>query len=172
MQPRFKELDVRPILTNGGEPFPAIMQAVEMLEPGEGLRLIATFRPVPLLSVMARRGFTADVQQLDDGGWEILFSPVEKPATTVSISMGAEEAAGWPDPLWRMDLTSLEPPGPMEKVLSRIDLMEPGEVLFAIFATEPVFLMPELEKLGHQWVGNHDDAGSVYRMFIRIGGGA
>ncbi|WP_159952317.1 DUF2249 domain-containing protein [Rhizobium sp. 18065] len=172
MQPRFKELDVRPMLMNGGEPFPSIMQAVELLEPGEGLRLMATFRPTPLLSVMARRGFSADVRQIDDGNWEVLFSPVEKPVPQVSVSAGAEEAAGWPDPLWRIDLTGLEPPGPMEKVLSRIDLMDSGEVLFAIFSTEPVFLMPELEKLGHQWVGNYDDSGNTYRMFIRIGGGA
>ena len=38
----FKELDVRPILRNGGEPFQAIMEAVQSLKPGEGLRLIAT----------------------------------------------------------------------------------------------------------------------------------
>lgn len=171
MQPRFKELDVRPILTNGGEPFPAIMQAVEELQPGEGLRLIATFHPTPLLSVMARRGYSAEVRELCDGDWEVLFSPVDKPAMKVSVSAGAEEAAAWPDPLWQIDLSGLQPPGPMEKVLSRIDLMEPGEVLFAIFSAEPVFLLPELEKLGHHWVGNHDGAGSAYRMFIRVGGG-
>lgn len=171
MQPRFKELDVRPILKEGGEPFPAIMQAVQSLEPGEGLRLVATFRPTPLLSVMARRGYAAEVREIGGGDWEVIFSPADAAKPKVSVSAGAEEAAAWPDPLWQMDLTGLEPPAPMEKVLSRIRLMDPGEVLFAVFSTEPVFLMPELEKLGHQWVGNHDDAGSAYRMFIRIGGG-
>lgn len=170
MQPRFRDLDVRPILKEGGEPFPAIMQAVQALEPGEGLRLLATFRPTPLLSVMARRGYEAEVNELAEGDWEVLFSPAADPKAKVSVSFGAEEAAGWPDPLWQIDLTGLEPPAPMEKVLSRIGLMEAGEVLFAIFSEEPVFLRPELEKHGHQWVGKPDEAGQTYRMLIRVGG--
>jgi len=47
--------------------------------------------------------------------------------------------------------------------------MDPGEVLFALLSREPVFLMPELEKRGHQWVGNYDETGTAYRMLIRIG---
>lgn len=170
MLPRFMELDVRPILKEGGEPFPAIMQAVQSLEPDQGLRLLATFRPTPLLSVMARRGYDAVINELAGGDWEVLFSPAAKTAAKVSLSLGAEEAAGWPDPLWQIDLVGQEPPVPMEKVLSRIALMEPGEVLFAIFSEEPVFLMPELEKNGHQWVGKSDATGSTYRMLIRVGG--
>lgn len=165
----YKELDVRPILRNGGEPFPAIMEAVGSLAPGEGLRLLATFRPDPLFGVMARRGFSGMANELGGGDWEVLFSPKDSEAAGLRVSIGAEEAAAWPDPLWQLDLTEVEAPVPMEKVLSRVDLMEPGEVLFAVFAREPVFLMPELEKRGHQWVGNYDDSGSVYRMLIRIG---
>ena len=54
-----RELDVRPMLRAGAEPFQAIMEAVSALAPGESLRLIAPFRPVPLFSVMANRGFSA-----------------------------------------------------------------------------------------------------------------
>ena len=130
----FKELDVRPILRDGGEPFPAIMDAVQSLKPGEGLRLLATFRPVPLLSVMARRGYSAELKELDGGEWEVLFIPAAEASPTVLVSLGAEEAAAWPDPLWRIDLTEQEPPAPMEKVLSLIELMEPGEVLYAFIS--------------------------------------
>lgn len=171
MAPCFKDLDVRPILKEGGEPFPAIMQAVQALQPGEGLRLLATFRPTPLLTVMARRGFEADVTELGEGDWQVLFSPIPSAAANIAVSTGAEEAAGWPDPLWQLDLVGQDAPIPMEKVLSRIGLMEPGEVLFAVFSEEPVFLMPELEKHGHQWVGKPDTSGSGYRMLIRVGGG-
>ena len=41
-------LDVRPELRNGGEPFARIMQAVGDLAPGQALRLLATFEPIPL----------------------------------------------------------------------------------------------------------------------------
>ncbi|CAM5218600.1 TusA-related sulfurtransferase OS=Bosea thiooxidans OX=53254 GN=ARD30_06025 PE=4 SV=1 [Bosea thiooxidans] len=54
-----RELDVRPMLRAGEEPFQAIMDAVSALAPGQSLRLIAPFRPVPLFSVMANRGFAA-----------------------------------------------------------------------------------------------------------------
>lgn len=57
----------------------------------------------------------------------------------------------------------------MARILSKTELMDPGEVLFALLSREPVFLMPELEKRGHQWVGNYDESGTAYRMLIRIG---
>lgn len=165
-----RELDVRPILRDGGEPFPAIMDAVQSLQPGEGLRLLATFRPVPLLTVMARRGFSAELNELDGGEWEVIFSPAVETSAKILHSLGAEEAAAWPDPLWRVDLTEHEPPVPMEKVLSLLELMEPGEVLFAVFSEESRFLAAELEKRGHQWVGNLDTSKRAYRMLIRVGG--
>lgn len=55
---RIVTLDVRPILASGQEPFAAVMQAAEALGPGETLRLIAPFRPVPLMSLLRNRGFT------------------------------------------------------------------------------------------------------------------
>jgi hypothetical protein len=42
---RYTILDVRPILRSGGEPFQAIMEAVQELKTGEGLKLLAPFRP-------------------------------------------------------------------------------------------------------------------------------
>lgn len=168
---KYRDLDVRAILRAGGEPFPAIMDAVQSLLPGEGLRLLATFRPVPLLSVMERRGYSAELKELEGGEWEVLFHPAAEASPTVSVSLGAEEAAAWPDPLWRIDLTDEEPPAPMEKVLSLVELMEPGEVLFVALSEESRFLGAALEKRGYQWVGSFDASKRVYRMLVRAGGG-
>ena len=66
----FKELDVRPILADGGEPFQAIMAAVDGLAPGQGLTLLAPFRPQPLFSVMERKGFRHQVSELDTLGFD------------------------------------------------------------------------------------------------------
>ena len=52
MTTQLAELDVRPTLRNGGEPFQEIMEAIGALEPGQGVRLLATFKPVPLFSVL------------------------------------------------------------------------------------------------------------------------
>lgn len=68
-------LDVRDILKAGGEPFSRIMQAVEALTPGQGLRLLATFKPVPLFTVMAQRGFGHAEREIGGGDWEVIFTP-------------------------------------------------------------------------------------------------
>lgn len=165
----FRELDVRPILRNGGEPFQAIMEAVQSLKPGEGLRLIATFKPEPLFRVMGKRGFSHEATEIGGGDWQVLFTPETDGQTDVAASEGAVSAAQWAEPVFHLDLTELDPPEPMARILSKIELMDPGEVLFALLSREPVFLMPELEKRGHQWVGNYDETGTAYRMLIRIG---
>src|SRR6476661_235029 len=69
------DVDVRPILRAGGEPFSVIMAALERLQPGQGLRLYATFKPVPLFAVMADKGFSHSERELDGGEWEVLFTP-------------------------------------------------------------------------------------------------
>ena len=71
------DVDVRPILREGGELFSVIMAALERLEPGQGLRLYATFKPVPLFAVMAKKGFAHFEQPLAGGEWEVLFAPAE-----------------------------------------------------------------------------------------------
>ncbi|TNM61803.1 DUF2249 domain-containing protein [Aliirhizobium smilacinae] len=165
----YKQLDIRPILREGGEPFKDIMATVQSLAPGEGLRLLSTFKPTPLLSLMSRQGFSSEMQEFENGDWEITFSPSADQAARVAVSSGAENASDWPEPLWQLDLVDAPPPMPMEKVLSRLSLMEPGEVLFVLLASEPAFLAAELESRGHLWVGASDGSGKVYRMLIRAG---
>jgi uncharacterized protein (DUF2249 family) len=69
------ELDVRPLFAAGRPPLPAILAAINRLVPGQALQLIAPMEPRPLYDVLARRGFTREVQQRDDGAWEIRFRP-------------------------------------------------------------------------------------------------
>lgn len=70
---RFVELDVRPILQSGGEPFSRIMETVERMPPGHVLRLRATFKPVPLLGVMHQKGWAHWIAHGQDEDWEIWF---------------------------------------------------------------------------------------------------
>ena len=46
------DLDVRPILRDGGEPFSLIMETATQVPPGGIFRLRATFKPLPLFGVM------------------------------------------------------------------------------------------------------------------------
>lgn len=53
------EVDVRPFLARGEEPFETIMRATDALANDEALHLIAPFEPKPLYDVMSRRGCRA-----------------------------------------------------------------------------------------------------------------
>ena len=94
----FVDVDVRPILRAGGEPFSVIMQAVEGLQPGQGVRLFATFKPIPLFGVMGSRGFSHEAIALDDGEWEVLFRPAGTSLTPPPAASGEVDAAAWPSP--------------------------------------------------------------------------
>jgi uncharacterized protein (DUF2249 family) len=162
---QLRELDVRQILRDGGMPFQLIMDTFAGLDPGEGVRLHVIFEPVPLIKQLEQRGFAHVSRRLADDDWEIDFVP-NKPAQKTADAVTQTEAI-WPDPTWNLDLTDLAPPEPMERILSRLESMKSGEVLFALLNREPVFLFGELKERGHEWVGNFDETGKVYRIMIR-----
>lgn len=170
MTPDPYELDVRPMLRAGEDPFQAIMAAVIVLLPGQALKLIAPFRPVPLFSVMAGRGFSHEDKPLEGGDWQVLFVPVAKEAE-VNSSANPSSTNNWPDPEQHLDLTDLDPPEPMVRILAAAEQLAPGEVLFALLSREPLFLFPELAKRGHEWAGNFDTKGETYRILVRAVGG-
>lgn len=68
-------LDVHPMLNRGEEPFGHILERVATLLPGQSLRLLAPFRPLPLLHVMNELGYSNDMRELAPGHWEVLFTP-------------------------------------------------------------------------------------------------
>ena len=67
------ELDVRPILRSGGEPFGEIMQAVAQVPPDGALRLRATFKPAPLFGVLRVRGFRHWIERGKGDDWIVWF---------------------------------------------------------------------------------------------------
>ena len=142
---RYIDVDVRPILRAGGEPFSAIMAALDRLQADEGMRLYATFKPIPLFGVMADRGFAHFEREIDGGEWEVLFTRAEI----------------------RLDNRDLEPPEPMVRILGAAEQLAPGETLSALLRREPVFLFPHLEKRGFRWLGGFTPDGSTYELTVR-----
>jgi uncharacterized protein (DUF2249 family) len=170
MTTTFVEVDVRPILRAGGEPFEKIMQAVDALGPGEGLRLLATFKPTPLFRVLGSRGFDHQAKEVDGGDWEVLFSPVGAPADKAEPAKpAATDDQAWPEASQHLDNRDLDPPEPMVRILTATETMAPGDVLSALLCREPMFLFPELAKRGHAWRGGFEADGTTYKVLIRIG---
>ncbi|AGK58156.1 hypothetical protein HYPDE_32413 [Hyphomicrobium denitrificans 1NES1] len=170
MQTTFVDVDVRPILRAGGEPFEKIMEAVNALGPGQGLRLFATFKPTPLLHVLDSKGFTHEAKELDGGEWEVLFSPSGAPSKNENpASAAAGPDSPWPEPMTHLDNRDLDPPEPLVRILATTESMQPGEVLSALLCREPLFLFPELAKRGHSWRGGFEPDGKTYKVLVRIG---
>jgi uncharacterized protein (DUF2249 family) len=144
-------LDVREELRNGGEPLPRIMATLRDLQADQPLRLLATFEPLPLYAVLAKKGFGHDATRHDEGDWEVLFTPGAAPQPTASPTVspspgGARE--DWPAPGAFLDNRGLGPPEPLMRILDTLEHLGPGEVLRAINERDPVFLYPELEARG------------------------
>lgn len=180
MTASLQTLDVRPILAAGGEPFPEIMNAAAALGSGQGLRLLATFKPVPLFSIMEKRGYAHHERELGGGDWEIVFEPnAPTPGAAPVVPSGAAGEAGrvhagegdadvWPAPVHSLDNRGLMPPEPMVITLEAIEAMAAGEVLEGWYDREPLLLYPELEARGHQ--ARCDKRGPAeYRVLIRCG---
>lgn len=166
------ELDVRPILRDGGEPFSVIMQAVAALAPGQSLRLLATFKPIPLFQVLGARGFEPSAREIGNGDWEIIFTPFDKTGQERQAAQaGATSAASgdqWPEPVSELDNRYLEPPEPMVRTLEGVEALAPGQTIAALLPREPVFLIEEIEARGHRWRGDFAPEGH-YRIVIRRG---
>ena len=71
--PTFKRLDVRKLLAQGIEPFPAIRNRVDTLKEGEGLAVIAPFLPSPLIEKLRGENFNSRVEPQPDGSWITYF---------------------------------------------------------------------------------------------------
>jgi uncharacterized protein (DUF2249 family) len=165
----FVELDVRPILAAGGEPFGKIMETVAALGPDEGLRLLAPFRPVPLFQALGSKGFSHEARELGTGDWEVLFRRERQAEFEEEKATKPAGEGQWPEPLMHLDNRELDPPEPMVRILAATEAMQAGEVLSALLCREPIFLLPELEKRGHGWRGGFDRDGTTYRLLVRIG---
>jgi len=163
------DLDVRPILRDGGEPFGAIMEAVGALAPGQSLRLLATFKPLPLFQVLGARGFEAAAREIGGGDWEVIFTPadaaVPAPQAEQPVAAGLQD---WPEPVTELDNRDLDPPEPMTRTLEGVEALAPGQTLAALLPREPAFLFNELRARGHAWRGGFMPEGH-YRVVIRRG---
>jgi uncharacterized protein (DUF2249 family) len=172
------ELDVRPVLRAGGEPFTVIMDAVERLDTGQPLRLLATFEPVPLYGVLGKKGFTHAARAIGGGDWEVVFTPTStaalanpKKGQPVRPATGGAAQSAWPEPSRHLDNRDLEPPEPLVRTLAAIEELQPGEVVSALLCREPVLLLPKLDERGHEWRGAFDVDGKTYRLLVRKGAG-
>jgi len=70
---QFKRFDVREIIRGGEEPFPLIRARVDALKVGEGVIIVATFLPSPLIERLGSEGFASKFERGAGGDWLVYF---------------------------------------------------------------------------------------------------
>lgn len=128
------EVDVRPALMEGRDPFAEIMAAKQQLQAGQSLLLIAPFEPLPLHSVLEEEGYRAESHQVSPTEWRIIFTPNQQ-ATSERVR--------------NLDLRELVPPLPLEKALSALSEIERNEILVLHTRFRPVHLFEQIEESGN-----------------------
>ena len=168
------EVDVREDLRAGREPFSKIMAAVREVGTGDVLRLRATFEPVPLYTVLGKRGFLHEAREEGPEDWSIWFwlpaEPVDRPvsATPTVPTAGAAAPGDAAEPAGatvRLDVRGLEPPEPMVRTLAALETLPAGHTLVQINVRVPQFLLPILAERGFTW---EVDESAADHVVVRI----
>lgn len=148
------ELDVRPLLAAGTDPFSRIMEVISTLKKDEVLALINTFEPLPLIRVMERKGYCASVERSNDA----VITYFDR----VNLASGKHDQQDGPNDLEGLykrysgkirsiDVRNLEMPKPMMVILGELDALPAGYALFVHHKKVPQFLLPELAERGLTW---------------------
>jgi uncharacterized protein (DUF2249 family) len=167
------ELDVREDLRSGREPFSRIMGAVGALRDDEVLHLRAIFEPVPLFTVLGKRGFAHESRAHASDDWSVWFwretpasgdSPSAAPSHVTRDDVSPEVPAD-DDRAIYLDVRGLNPPEPMVRTLAALESLPAGCTLVQINRRVPQFLLPVLAERGFAWEIDESRAG---RVLVRI----
>lgn len=149
---RLVELDVRPVIESGKDPLAIIIEKVSGLQEQQVLKLINSFDPTPLKSLLGKKGFASFTETVNAGLVNTYFYKagakaivVEKPDPSATV--------GWDEILQRfsgklvmVDVRHLEMPLPMHTILEALETLPAEKALFVYHKRIPVFLLPELQE--------------------------
>ncbi|MGB3327422.1 MAG: DUF2249 domain-containing protein [Thermomicrobiales bacterium] len=148
-----RELDVRPMLDRGEEPFTIISAAARAIPVGQVLRLLVTFEPLPLYDALAKQGFDHFGEQRD-GTWHVEFLRTRTVGSPAPSPTPAQPAApiDWDRPATSsvtIDVSELVPPEPMVKILSTLETLPAGARLLVHHVRRPIHLYDRLDEMGY-----------------------
>lgn len=155
------QLDVRPILKSGGEPFSVIMQAIGNTPADGALKLRATFKPTPLFHALGAKGWRHWIESGEGDDWTVWFyqgrseeaaqnvlksdlslAHLQKDHPELQTRLKTEGST------WLLDVRHMSPPEPMELTLLVLEKLPKGATLTQINERVPQFLLPILEERG------------------------
>lgn len=162
---KIQKLDVRPIIDSGKDPFLEIMSKVKALKDDEVFRLINSFEPLPLYSVLQSKGFEHWTEK-DGNVFNVFFYKNDMTRSDMKKETNSNQTSpvDYEDVI-ELDVRELAPPEPMIKILENISKVDDKTVMLVHHHREPVMLYPELEKRGYTAITNKIDE-NYYKVVI------
>jgi len=168
------DLDVRPILEGGVDPFKAIMAALKTLDDKHTLRIINTFEPIPLLNILTKKGYDFETIRPEEG---IVHTYLEKSnILPEEIANEAEEEIEFTydsiikkyvGKMKEIDVRDLEMPMPMVTILEELEHLDTNTALFVNHKKLPQYLLPELKDRNYKWVSKEIAEGDLKLIIFR-----
>lgn len=173
-------LDVRPILAGGTDPLQLILNASKKLGDNECLKVINTFEPVPLINLLGKQGFRSWSERPEQDivcTW-FVNDETEKAAQETPEAEPLYPNSGTefermvdffgPERTRTIDVTGLEMPQPMIKILENLSDLKVDEALFVYHKKVPVYLLPELAERGFRYLIKNCPDGMVHMLISKI----
>ncbi len=170
---KITEMDVRPILDGGVDPFEAIMAKLKTLNDSETLLIINTFEPIPLLNLLKKKGYVYETERPESG---LVYTYLEKDDAGEKKEVKAvlkeqvsfdEIAAKFKDNLNEIDVRDLEMPMPMVTILEALEQLKEGQALYVHHKKLPQYLIPEMEDRGYKWVSKEIDDDNIKLIIFK-----
>lgn len=170
------ELDARSFLEQSLDPLKDILQITNLMEIGERLKVINSFEPLPLIYLLADKGYLHHTDVVDEQLVVTWFekTTAEKVAAEVPDEQADEQELfdrvfyQFPGNKIRyVDVRHLEMPQPMLQILDNVEHLNKDELLYVHHKKLPVYLLPELEKKGLLFVVNHKSATELDLLIYR-----
>lgn len=165
-------LDIRPMLTGGGDPLQAVMDRADQVGMGGLMALDAPFNPSPLRRLLAGRGFSSYGCKIAPEHWRIYLrlDGAHEWEQTAESTVLPEGALTWiEDGQQHVDVRKLPPPQPMIAILRLIDDSPGLERLVAHHDRHPQYLLPELAERGWRIALSQESYGRLILHLEPIG---
>lgn len=164
------ELDVRPILNAGKDPFNVILKQVQTMEPRQTLKLINDFEPIPLILMLGKQGFQSYSEIVDGNTYNTYFFKAENVDLPDANALGSSDdfetkVKQFEGRTKTIDVRHLEMPLPMLTILDELDNLPADQALYVNHKRIPVFLLPELEERKFEYRAKEISEGDV-KLFI------
>ncbi|MDZ4668380.1 MAG: DUF2249 domain-containing protein [bacterium] len=166
------ELDVRNEIELGSDPLTLILSAIKHLKPGQVLKLINSFEPIPLILLLEKQGFESHTETINDNLIFTYFHQSKVLPIKETIDKNANEGweeilAKFKDKMETIDVRNLEMPLPMISILEALDELPNGKALHVIHKRIPVFLLPELSDRKFDYRIKEEGENEVYLLIYK-----